>query len=309
MSAVGVQHIVVGARDLAGALRLYRDHLGFQVRRGPDAVPSAELVLWGLRPEEGGATAVTLGGPRQEYGLIRLVSFGERTGAPVRADARPYDYSPKNLDIQTTDIDRAYRTLSALGYAFRSEPVAYPHDGHLIKEVQMRGPDEVNVVLLETEAGMSLPFSEQGFAGVTQWVLTVGDLKRAEAIFSEALGVPVALRNRLAGPEIERMIGLPPGAGLEIVILAGDTSFGRIELVHYEGVDSRDLTARARPPASGMLQVGFAVDDLEATLARLAAFGAQPLAAPRELPDPLGRLRRAASVIDSTGLMIEVWQR
>jgi catechol 2,3-dioxygenase-like lactoylglutathione lyase family enzyme len=199
--------------------------------------------------------------------------------------------------------------LSGLGYAFRSEPVAYPHDGHLIKEVQMRGPDEVNIVLLETETGIRLPFSEQGFAGVTQWVLTVGNLKRAEALFAEALGIPVALRNRLAGPDIERMIGLPPGAGLNIVILAGDTPFGRIELVHYEGVESRDLTARARPPASGMLQVGFAVDDLEATLARLATFGAQPLAGPIALPDLLGRMRRAASVIDTTGLMIEVWER
>jgi catechol 2,3-dioxygenase-like lactoylglutathione lyase family enzyme len=309
MSAVGVQHIVVGARDFAGALRLYRDHLGFAVRRGPEAVSPPELALWGLRPEDGGATAVTLGGPNQDYGLVRLVSFGERTGPPVRADARPYDYSPKNLDIQTTDMERAYRTLSGLGYAFRSEPVAYPHDGHLIKEVQMRGPDEVNIVLLETETGIRLPFSEQGFAGVTQWVLTVGNLKRAEALFAEALGIPVALRNRLAGPDIERMIGLPPGAGLNIVILAGDTPFGRIELVHYEGVESRDLTARARPPASGMLQVGFAVDDLEATLARLATFGAQPLAGPIALPDLLGRMRRAASVIDTTGLMIEVWER
>ncbi|MCS6800475.1 MAG: hypothetical protein RMM58_07440 [Chloroflexota bacterium] len=309
MSAVGVQHIVVGARDFESALRLYRDHLGLGVRHGPAPVSAAELTLWGLQPEHFAATAVTLGAPDQQYGLLRLVSFGERTGEPVRKDARPYDYSPKNLDIQTVDIDRAYTTLSALGYPFRSEPVTYPHDGHLIKEVQMRGPDEVNIVLLETEAGRAFSFSPQGFAGVTQWVLTVGDLSRAVALFSEGLGIPVAMHNRLAGPEIERMIGLPPGASLNIAILAGDTLFGRIELVHYEGVDSRDLTPRARPPAAGMLQVGFAVDDLEASAAKLAAFGVRPLSAPRDVPDPFGHPRRAVSLIDTTGLMLELWQR
>jgi catechol 2,3-dioxygenase-like lactoylglutathione lyase family enzyme len=309
MSAVGVHHVVVGARDLETALRLYRDHLGLGVRRGPETVPAAELALWGLPPEADSPTAVTLGSPDQQYGLIRLVTFGECTGEPVRKDARPYDYSPKNLDFQTNDLARAYQTLSELGYVFRSEPVVYPHDGHWIKEVQLRGPDEVNVVLLETEAGMNLPFSPRGFAGVTQWVLTVGDLGRAVRLFSEGLGIPVALHNRLAGPDIERMIGLPPGAGLDITILAGTTPFGRIELVHYEGVDSRDFTPRARPPASGMLQVGFVVDDLDATLDRLAAFGAQPLCPPTTVPDPVGRLGRAASVVDPTGLMIELWQR
>ncbi|GIW08810.1 MAG: hypothetical protein KatS3mg060_3615 [Dehalococcoidia bacterium] len=309
MSAIGVQHIVVGARDFEAALRLYRDHLGLDLRRGPEAVPSGELALWGLSSSSFGATAVTLGSPTQEYGLIRLVSFGEQTGEPVRKDARPYDYSPKNLDFETRDLAQAYQTLSEVGYAFRSEPVVYEHDGHLIKEVQMIGPDGVNVVLLETESGSRLPFSPRGFAGVTQWVLTLGDMDRGVRLFSEGLGIPMAMHNRLAGPDIERMIGLPPGAGLDISILAGDTPFGRIELVHYEGVHSEDYTARARPPAAGMLQVGFAVNDLEPAIGRLASFGATLLCPPTELTDPVGRQRRAASVVDSSGLLIELWQR
>ncbi|MFN8535773.1 MAG: hypothetical protein U0556_19725 [Dehalococcoidia bacterium] len=309
MSPAGVQHVVVGASDFEATLRLYRDQLGLGVRRGPEPVSAAELALWGLDPALSGVSAVTLGAPDQTLGLIRLATFGDRTGPPVRRDARPYDYSPKNLDIQTDDLARAHRELSAQGYLFRSEPVAYPHDGHTIKEVQMRGPDEVNVVLLETESGMNLPFSPRGFAGVTQWVLTTGDMAQTVRLFSEGLGIPVAMHNRLAGPDIERMIGLPSGAGLDIYILAGDTPFGRIELVHYEGVDSKDYTGQARPPASGMLQIGFAVDDLDASIAALAGFGLAVVCPPVELLDPVGRPARATSVAEPNGMMIELWQR
>ncbi|MCS7003225.1 MAG: hypothetical protein NZ518_10295, partial [Dehalococcoidia bacterium] len=276
-------------------------------RRGPESLSHAERALWGLGPEVE-AKAVTLGGPDQTHGLIRLAAFGSATGPPVREHARPYDYSPKNLDFQTRDLDHAYRTLRAAGYAFRSEPVRYPHDGHMIAEVQLRGPDEVNVVLLESETGAHLPFSSPGFAGVTQWVLTVGDAPKAERLFYEGLGIPVALRNRLAGPDIERMIGLPPGAGLVVTIMADDSPFGRIELVHYEGVDSVDYTRLARPPRAGLLQIGFAVEDLAATAARLERLGLEPLCDPVRGVDPLGRFARAVSLADPDGIMIELWQ-
>ncbi|MCL6647944.1 MAG: hypothetical protein K6U89_06395 [Chloroflexi bacterium] len=308
MRTVGVQHVVVGTSDLQAALQLYHQELGLACCQGPAPLSPAERALFGL-PATIPAEAVTLGAPGQRYGLIRLVSFGEATTAPVRAAARPYDSSPKNLDFQVRDLAATYAALRVHGYQFRSEPVTYPHDGQRITEVQLLGPDAVNVVLIETEPAPALPFSPQGVAGVTQWVLTTGDLAGMTRLFHEGLGIPLVLRNRLAGPAIERMIGLPSGAALEIAILGGETAYGRIELVQYTGVVARDLTGRARPPAAGLLQVGFAVDDLEGTMKRLADFGFQLLCSPLACPDPWGQPGRAAALAQPDGLMIELWQR
>ena len=306
VGADAIQHVVVGASDLDASLRLYRDHLGLEVLRPLGRVPEAESALWGL-PDGADVRAVTLGMAGASAGLVRLASFGSATGTPVRGEARPFDSSPKNLDYKVEDLDRAYRELSAAGYRFRSEPVRYMHDGHEVGEVQMLGPDFVNVVLVQYDQGPSVTFTPKGFAGVTQWVLTVGDMARAVGLFRDVLGVQLHQENRLTGPAIEKMVGLPPGAALEVTLLGTGGPYGRIELVHYDGVQARDFTADARPPRAGMLQVAFRVPDLDAASEALRQHGLQEFAGPVECLDPVGSPARAASFLHNSGLLLELW--
>ena len=51
------------------------------------------------------------------------------------------------------------------------------------------------------------------------------------------------------------MIGLPPGAALDIKILGGDAHMGQLEIIAYEGVDGEDRYPRTRPPARGILEI------------------------------------------------------
>ena len=71
----------------------------------------------------------------------------------------------------------------------------------------------------------------------------------------QVLGLEETSYHRFAGPEVERTIGLPAGAGLDIRIF-GDPAYayGRLEIVQYEGVTGADLYPRARPPAGDRLR-------------------------------------------------------
>jgi hypothetical protein len=84
--------------------------------------------------------------------------------------------------------------------------------------------------------------------------------------------------NRFGGPSIEKTVGLPPGAQLDIRIM-GDSKidYGRIEIVQYEGAQSRNLYPRARPPARGMLSVTYFLPELDSVIARGASLGVRDL--------------------------------
>lgn len=306
MALGGFQHVVVGTRDLERSLSLYCTDLGLALLSPVAPVPAGERELWALPPGYE-ANAATIGMPGATSGLIRLVTFGAGTGAPVREGARPYDSSPKNLDFSVLDVDAAYARLRERGHSFRTEPTHYEHGRKPIGEVQMMGPDEVNVVLLQFPDLTPAVHTPEGFAGVVQWVLTVGDRAPVIALLRDGLGLPLIRESLIKGPEIERMLGLPPGTELNTALMGGATPSGLIQLVEYSTVQPRDLTADARPPRSGLLHVGFTVPDLRESMARLTAAGATPFAGPVQSRDPLGREAEAASLVGPGGLLIELW--
>jgi hypothetical protein len=88
------------------------------------------------------------------------------------------------------------------------------------------------------------------------------------------LGLEILSDNLLNGPEIERMVGLPPGAGLDVSVLGHDDEhFGRIEIVEYQGVSGTNLYPKARPKALGTLHVSYVTQDLKPVRSRLGLAG------------------------------------
>ena len=81
------------------------------------------------------------------------------------------------------------------------------------------------------------------------------------------------MTHQFSGPEIENIVGLPPGKALDMRLL-GDTNswFGRVELIEYQGVSGENLYTKAQAPATGALHLVFKTDDLTESVNRLNTY-------------------------------------
>jgi catechol 2,3-dioxygenase-like lactoylglutathione lyase family enzyme len=253
--------------------------LGFEVvarREGPDTDLAA---LWSMHAE-GVSRQALLRTPGATAGALHLVQFAQ-PAEPVRRGAQTFDHLPKNLDVYVRDLPARFEALRAAGARFRSEPVTAPGPGAMVfREVHMAGHDDINVVLLEVidgarpggpAAGYDTCYNAKGCAGIGPLVTIVPDLGVEDAFWSGVLGMRVTLDIRLAGPAMEKMIGLPAGAALLLKVY-GDPAepLGRVEVIEYERAAGRNLFARARAPARGTLHANWRSNALDPLLARLA---------------------------------------
>ena len=247
----GFSHAIVGVAELTQAIRLWVDTFGLSVIRHVEGTDPELETLWKLPP--GGIRRQALVGmPGAETGRLHLVEF-VNPEPPVRAGARAFDLCPKNLDVRLTGMQKRYDELVSAGWVMGSTPVRMPMDTMEIYEVQLKGPDSTNLSLVEV-VGDDLPYTPQGYVAVTQVVGTNPDNPAERAFFEGVFELEHLDYHLFEGPEVERMVGLPAGAKLDMHILGDrDDALGRIELVQYVGVDGTDLYARARPPACGFL--------------------------------------------------------
>jgi catechol 2,3-dioxygenase-like lactoylglutathione lyase family enzyme len=255
-----MSHVTVGVEDLATALELWVETFGFEVRSRRSGPDEGLARLWNLHPEEIAEQAIVesagAGG-----GLLHLVEFAS-PGEPVRRGAANFDLCPKNLDLYTRDLPQRVAELRERGHSFKSEWVEFEVEDLVVREIHMPSHDDINVVLLEL-LGRSYPFSAKGYAGIGALVTVVPDAEEETRFYREFLELKLKSQNLLSGEEIERMIGLPSGASLDVRILGeAESSFGQMEIVEYRGVEGRDLYPRARPPARGILMAGYEVEDL-----------------------------------------------
>jgi hypothetical protein len=262
-------YVVISVADMDQALGLWAGRFGMQVavrRQGSDPALAA---VWGLEERDIVDQALLLT-PGRSQGGVHLVRF-RLPGPAVRDGAAPTDLVPKSVDIAVHDIKSRYAELEAAGYRFRSKIGRFVTDGIVVHEVHLTGPEMVNLVFLEQE-GKPEHVSPQGYGVAPQMIATTADNRAEKVFFEQVLQLAETSYHRFAGPEVERTIGLPPGGALDVRIF-GDPAYdyGRLEIVQYEGVQSRDLYPRAVPPARGILAVTFFVSDVAAVLARAAA--------------------------------------
>jgi catechol 2,3-dioxygenase-like lactoylglutathione lyase family enzyme len=103
--------------------------------------------------------------------------------------------------------------------------------------------------------------------------IVVEDLDGAIAFF-ERLGLELEGRGPVEGAWAEGVTGLP-GMRVEIAMLRTPDGHGRIELSRFLAPPVVADHRRAPVNALGYLRVMFAVDDVDDTLARLVAHGAE----------------------------------
>ena len=105
-------------------------------------------------------------------------------------------------------------------------------------------------------------------------LLVVDDLKAATAFFA-ALGLELEGEATVEGPSVDRLVGLD-GVRATLVTMRTPDGHGRIELDKFH----TPAAVRAEPEvapvnALGIRRIMFAVDDIDAVLARLRTHGAE----------------------------------
>ena len=133
--------------------------------------------------------------------------------------------------------------------------------------------------------------------------IVVEDLTDAAAFFVE-LGLELQGEAPVEGDWVDRIVGLE-GVRAQIVMLQTPDGHGRLELTKFHAPSTDGECRRAPANASGIRHVAFAVDDIDAVLARLRARGA-------ELVGELGRYEdsyRLCYVRGPEGIIVELAER
>ena len=129
-------------------------------------------------------------------------------------------------------------------------------------------------------------------------LIVVEDLDAAIAFFAE-LGMELEGTAPIEGPEVDRLNALD-GIRVTIAMMRAPDGHGRLELTQFHApAVVRPEPADALGNTLGLRSVMFAVDDLEETLARLRAHGAELIGEVVQYPGSyrLAYLRGPAGII------------
>jgi catechol 2,3-dioxygenase-like lactoylglutathione lyase family enzyme len=130
--------------------------------------------------------------------------------------------------------------------------------------------------------------------------IVVDDLADAMAFFIE-LGLELQGEAPVEGDWVDRIVGLD-GVRAQIAMLQTPDGHGRLELTKFHTPPTDGGHQHAPANAAGIRHVAFAVDDIDAVLARLQARGA-------ELVGELGRYQdkyRLCYVRGPAGVIVEL---
>ena len=267
--------LIVGVESLSDALAFWHETLGFtiikqQTGEDHDLATMLELATDGIS-----AQAILGVDGQQTSSLLHLIEFKAPVKA-VRHDASPTDLCPKNIDLYSKDLDAHYQLLERAGYPFRSPwqllEVDDPSGLEQVKEGQLPGHDETNIGIMEL-VNMPLSFTKPGFSGMGPLVTVISDADKEQDFYTNYLGLEVCMTHQFSGPEIEKIVGLPPGKALDMRLLGDPNSwFGRVELIQYQGMTGKDLYKKAHAPATGALHLVYKTEDFSRSLADLTAY-------------------------------------
>jgi len=106
--------------------------------------------------------------------------------------------------------------------------------------------------------------------------VVVDDLEEAIAFFTE-LGMTVEGKAAVEGPWVDRVNALE-GVQVDIVMMQTPDGHGRLELTKFHNPKLVEIEPTNAPPNTlGLRSVMFAVENLDDTVARLRANGAEPV--------------------------------
>lgn len=295
-------YVVISVADMDRSMALWINRFGMRLVTRRDGTDPDLSRAWGLA-NDGIADQALLRTPGMTHGGVHLVRF-KTPGATVRDGAASTDLVMKSVDISVKNMAERYAELTAAGYKFRSPPSQLSAGDLEFSEVHMYGPDDVNIVFVDIPKKPE-PTSDKGYGVAPQIVITTPDNVRETSFFQSTLGLALISHNSFAGPQIEKAVGLPKGAKLDVRILGNpENHYGRLEFVQYEGATGKNLHPRAKAPARGMLSISYLVPDLNPLLTRAQALS---LVDHGRVSTVLGQ-GRMVSLVSPAGVRVDLLQ-
>ena len=144
---IGILHPVIITRDLEGALKFYRDLLGFVPRPVTTHDPDKIARLGG--PGNTEAQAVILHAP--DGSELEIACFTKPDGAK-KSTATWTDAGIRSITFKVKDIDAMLRRLERAGYSPVNEVVAFVVEGASVRVAYVNGPDGVILTLIQEGA-------------------------------------------------------------------------------------------------------------------------------------------------------------
>src|SRR5437868_155805 len=133
--------------------------------------------------------------------------------------------------------------------------------------------------------------------------IVVDDLAAATAFFVE-LGFKLLGGGPVEGDWVDRVVGLD-GVRVEIAMVETPDGHGRLELVKFHAPPGRDGDRHAPANTPGIRHLAFAVDDLDAVVARLRGHGADLVGEVERYED----IYRLCYVRGPEGIIVELAER
>src|SRR3954452_3666915 len=133
--------------------------------------------------------------------------------------------------------------------------------------------------------------------------IVVDDLAAATAFFVE-LGLELQGEGSVEGGSVDRVVGLE-GVRSEIAMVETPDGHGRLELTKFHAPEGRGGDRHAPANTPGIRHLTFAVDDLDAVLARLRGHGAELVGEVERYEDSY----RLCYVRGPEGIIVELAER
>ena len=137
-----IRHTGLVVADLEGALRFWRDLLGFRVEKRMDESGPHIDAMMGLKDVR--VKTVKMTAP--EGGMIELLHFQSHPDIPAWL-GKPYSTGFTHIAMTVGNLDEVYKKLSAAGAVFPASP-QYSPDGD-VKVIYCKGPEGVLLELVE----------------------------------------------------------------------------------------------------------------------------------------------------------------
>jgi catechol 2,3-dioxygenase-like lactoylglutathione lyase family enzyme len=260
--------------DLTGTAGFYRNWLGLKVGPEQTLVDLAWNSLLGL---EQGTTAravdVVIG-----QQVIKLTAF-DPPGRPYPSERAANDRWFQHFSLVSDDIESVWYRLQfgSPGEITKGMPVHLPANTGSVAAFKFRDPEGHPLELIFFPPGVGDPqWQDEAVAGIIGYdhtAISVMDVNRSVAFYTELLGFKIGARSLNTGVEQDRLDGLPDCEVDVVALEPASEVTPHVELLHYRMPPSRTLTSEIRANDVASARQIHRVDDLDALVGRLEAEG------------------------------------
>ena len=263
--------VSITVADLARAAAFYRDWLGLDV--GPEQAigdPAWNILLGLHEGTIARAVDVVMGSK-----VLKLVAF-DPAGQPYPSPRASNDQWFEHVALVTGNITAVWQRLErgSPGEITKGSPVLLPPNTGSVTAFKFRDHEGHPLELISFPKGVGSPQwqgSASGIMGFDHTAISVRDVDRSLALYTQLLGFKVGGRTLNKGPQQDHLDGLS-GCQVDVVALQpGTLATPHVELLHYRTPRGRPLHTEVKANDVASTRQVHQVDDLDILIRQLQA--------------------------------------